>query len=440
MLMRFTVENFLSFHQRIDFNMIASPETTHPHHIVKGMSEQDIGLLRTSILYGANTSGKSNLIHAMNFAKNFIVDGVEKNSMIPVIPFKLDKTCDDQPSRFEFEFRLAEKQFAYGFLVDRTNVYEEWLFEITPQHDVRIFERMGNSITFNFDHDLFGNISPEDTLRIKYEAKSTRENLLFLTNTKERNIGWLHVVYGWFQNFLRIIFPTTVRNSVLVLSQRDQQRFTEYLKLFDLGMTGIQLEEVDLKNGTHSLLLEEQVKQSLSFGRSLASLPYKLVMFDDTEPANALKLSTIHHDKDGNDILFDFLEESDGTQRMIDFIPVLFHLHKYKNIVYVIDEIENSLHPLLIRKFFDVILNHAIFDHAESQFIASTHEVHLLDVKKLFRKDEIWFMEKNQYGESMPYSLANAKVDNLDLVNGYLKGRFGAIPFFKDINELGWKE
>jgi hypothetical protein len=122
----------------------------------------------------------------------------------------------------------------------------------------------------------------------------------------------------------------------------------------------------------------------------------------------------------------------------MDFIPMLLGLSKDK--VFVIDEIERSLHALLVGKLFDLILNHEMFSEAKSQLIASTHEVNLLDIKKLFRKDEIWFVEKNSVGETGLYSLANAEVDKLNLKEGYLGGNFGGIPFIKDVKDLGWRE
>lgn len=440
MLIRFTVENFLSFKDRVDFSMLASPEKRHSHHLVPGESESDFNLLRTSVIYGANASGKSNLIRAMNFARKLIVEGVDKNKKIPVIPFRLDKTCSQKPSRFEFEFRFAKIQFAYGFSIDSTKVHEEWLFEISHQGETPIFERVGSDITFNFDHVLFSTASDGDRKRIGYEADSTRKNLLFLTNSEERNITWLEVVYGWFQTFLRIIFPTSERNSVLTLSQSNKELYDQILNVFDLGVSRTNFEAFDMQDENYHTDFEDKFHTALSYGRNLSKVSPKLAMFDDIKGENPLKLSTIHRDKDGNEVLFDFLEESDGTQRIMDIVPFLFSIHKYEGMVYVIDEIENSLHTLLIRKLFDLILNHEVLKQSASQLIASTHEVYLLDVKNLFRKDEIWFMEKNQYGESHLYSLANTDVEDLDLVNGYLKGRFGAIPFLKDINELGWKE
>jgi len=128
MLIRFTVENFLSFNKRTEFNMIASAEDRHKHHVLYADNDSLVNLLRTSIVYGANASGKSNLIRAMEFAKNFIVEGVEKNKNIRTTPFKLNPGTVKGPSRFEFEFAYKERQYAYGFVTDKFKVHEEWLF------------------------------------------------------------------------------------------------------------------------------------------------------------------------------------------------------------------------------------------------------------------------------------------------------------------------
>jgi AAA15 family ATPase/GTPase len=107
--------------------------------------------------------------------------------------------------------------------------------------------------------------------------------------------------------------------------------------------------------------------------------------------------------------------------------------------VFIVDEIESSLHALLTKKLFEFMLNSKIFINIESQLIATTHEIFLLDVKKLFRKDEIWFIKKRHNRESRLYSLAYADIDNLDIMKGYINGRFGAIPFISNIKELGWE-
>lgn len=190
--------------------MIASHDTNHSHHVVGGDSQESIKLLRTSIIYGANASGKSNLIKAMKFARDFIVNGVEKNTNININNFKLDKTCYIKPSRFEFEFRTHNKQYAYGFLVDKHQIHEEWLFEIGINIETPIYERMGEDINFHdFNHEFFMNISEDEKNRIRYEAKSTRENLLFLTNSQERKIKEVKPIYQWFSDVLKIVFPNS---------------------------------------------------------------------------------------------------------------------------------------------------------------------------------------------------------------------------------------
>ena len=443
MLIRFTVENFLSFNQLVDFNMIASEESHHNHHVIKKTSQEHIDLLRTSILYGANASGKSNLVRAMSFAKDFIVSGVAKNRNIKVKNFKLDSSCQHKPSRFEFEFYCQDKQYAYGFSVDKTQVHEEWLFEMGQQLEAPIFERVNNSIYFNFEHPIFSNISGEEQQRIGYEARSTRKNLLFLTNCQERNIQRFKPIYQWFTENLIIIFTTSKHQALTSLAKLNLDFFNKVIEFFDFGIQQIKVEEIDFDQTPDiPVSIKEEIRAEFPYGQetiqfiSVSSSNY-LIEENELGGLKASKLTTIRTDEVGNEITFEISEESEGTQRLIDLIPMLIGLAKDK--VFVIDEIERSLHTLLSKKLFELILNHELFKQAKSQLIASTHEVNLLDIKNLFRKDEVWFIEKNLAGESLVYSLANADVDQLNIVDGYLSGKFGAIPFIKDIKELGWE-
>ena len=447
MLIRFTVENFLSFNQRIDFNMIAADDTNHSHHVVKGDSDDSIKLLRTSIIYGANASGKSNLIKAMKFARDFIVDGVEKNTNININNFKLDKTCYTKPSRFEFEFRNQDKQYAYGFLVDKHKINEEWLFEIGVNTETPIYERIGEDINFhNFNHEVFLNSSEDEKNRIRYEGASTRENLLFLTNSQERKVKQLEPIYEWFNDVLTIIFPDS-KPLLPFFSQSVQNSLSKFLESLDLGIKKITTNTIDLddynkipseiKNEIKKDFPYEEGEENAIFIPALKCIISKAK--DETDKLMVLNLSPVRLDKENNEVKFEISEESDGTQRLIDLFPMLIHLAR-GNAVYVIDEIERSLHSLLMKKLFDYFLNKTENTNSNSQLIATTHEVYLLDIKDIFRKDEIWFVEKDKHGQSVLYSLANTDVENLDLAAGYLNGRFGAIPFIKDLKSLGWRE
>jgi AAA15 family ATPase/GTPase len=447
MLIRFTVENFLSFNKRVDFNMIASNDTQHSHHIVGGESEESIKLLRSSIIYGANASGKSNLIKAMKFAKDFIVKGIEKNTNINIDNFRLDKICFNKPSRFEFEFRYQNKQYAYGFLIDKLKIHEEWLFEMGLNMETPIYERIGKKINFNFEHELFLNISEYEKNRLAYEADGTRENLLFITNSQERDIKQFENIYTWFHDVLTIIFPNDKTLALPFLNQQVQDSFSKFLSSLDLGIKKISLTETPLKDDKEIEADDkDEIKKVFPYEESENSMlfipNYKSIIArvkDATEELVVLDLSIIRDDKQDNEVEFKISEESDGTQRLVDLFPIFMHL-AIGNAVYVIDEIERSLHSILIYKLVYDFLNNTEYENSNSQLIASTHEVNLLDIKDVFRKDEIWFVEKDKFGQSILYSLANTDVEDLDLVAGYLNGRFGAIPFIKDLKALGWSK
>jgi len=446
MLIRFTVENCLSFNQRLDFNMIASDEARHRHHVVKGYSESDIALLRTSVIYGANEAGKSNLIKAMAFAREFILKGVEKNNSIEVVNFKLDQSCYQKSSRFEFEFRFKGKQFAYGFSIDKSKVVEEWLFEIGHNLEIPLFERDGQGIRFNFKHDMFRAISEKEKQRMDYEADSTRKNLLFLTNCKERNIKWFNPVYEWFNDCLTIMFPSSkVKFLPLILTNDTDIRvfFDNILKLFGFHINKMDVKTFEFETLEIPVTLKKSIKKYFPYGKTGAIAIVSIgedksyIIQEQAGNLKALELVIFRNNQEGEAIPFELLEESDGTRRIMDFIPMLVRLSKGDS-VFVIDEIDRSLHVLLLKKLFDLILNNNMFKNVTSQLIASTHEIYLLDINRLLRKDEIWFISKTN-GESRAYSLANAEVDDLDLAKGYINGRFGAIPFIQDVTELGWE-
>jgi hypothetical protein len=419
--------------------MIASPEERHKHHITKGPAENDIGLLRTSIIYGPNAAGKSNIFKAMAFAKQFIVEGVKRDKPIPVQPFKLDPQCLQKTTRFEFEFRSQDRNYAYGFVVDDTKVHEEWLFEIGLKLELPIFERDLQGTRFNFDHELLLNLSDEEKQRLAFEVKGTRENLLFLTNCQERNIKLFQAVFEWFEDVLQVVFPNA-NIMAFPFAFKDNQEFHNFfnaiLEAFDFGINinivPAYLEQVNIPKEAQELI---KFRKNVAVTFSLDDNEYVMEK-NAGGTSELLEMRTTPKKCNDTRVFFEMAEESRGTQRMINLIPLLKTLLSKPGRVLIIDEIENSLHVLLIKKVFELMLDNYHFINTESQLIATTHKVHLLDLKNLFRKDEIWLVEKDRVGQSVAYSLANADIDHLDLMNGYLNGRFGALPFVRDIRKL----
>jgi hypothetical protein len=445
MLIRFTVENFLSFNQRVDFNMLASDEASHAHHVVTYNGGQMRKLLRTSLLYGANASGKSNLIKAMAFARDFIVNGVDKHKNIDIKPFKLQEDCVSKPARFEFEFYCMGKAYAYGFILEKHRVVGEWLFDLSQVEEISIFERREEQPTgFNYKHPIFDNLSDEGKQRLKFEADGTRDNLLFLTNCQERKIIRFDTIYKWFKETLVIIFPQPKNQFLTTFAQLNESFFNEILTFFDFGIKRIHIQRIDFeKSQDIPIVLKEEIKAYFPYNEDKA----QFVSFADSNYViqkkhgviQASKILAVKEDDKQQEVHFELFEESDGTRRIIDLIPMLIALYQ-NNAVVVIDELERSLHALLSRKLFELFLNNSVFKQSHSQLIATTHEVTLLDIKKLFRKDEIWFIEKDEKRQSVTYSLAGAEVGKLNLVNGYLNGRFGAIAFIGNAETLGWDE
>ncbi|MDM8566033.1 ATP-binding protein [Candidatus Halobeggiatoa sp. HSG11] len=439
MLIRFTVENYLSFNQRIDFNMLASEEANHSHHVVDRNKRK---LLRSSLLYGANGSGKSNLIKAMGFARDFIVDGVGKNKNIELKPFKLQDGNQQKPARFEFEFFCAGRAYAYGFVLGKSQIFGEWLFDISGVEEVSILERREQVIELNYEHPLFDNISAEDKQRFKFEIDAVRKNLLFLTHCAERNLTFFDDIYKWFKDTLVIVFPQFKDPFLITFAKFDEKFFNEILDFFDFGFKRIKFVSIDLeKNKEIKESIKTKIRSDFPHGEGKACFlsfdKFNYIIKEKENEGNleALQIVGVREDDNSKEVDFELFEESDGTHRIIDLIPILMNLYQ-KDTVVVIDELERSLHSILSRTLFDLFLNSPKFKQNHSQLIGTTHEATLLDIVQLFRKDEIWFIERDK--QSIVYSLAGANLGKLDIVNSYLTGRFGAIPLIDEAEVLTW--
>lgn len=446
MLIRFSVENFLSFNEEIEFSMIAGRARKHPHHVIRDTSRDGINILKAGIIYGPNASGKSNLIKAMHFAKEIITKGTDARKRIPVIPFKLDPSRVNEPSKFEFEFRVDRKYYLYGFCLDDTRIHSEWLYEITKTKEHLLFERKTseeNQTTIEFGKIKFESSKERDFF--EFTAMGTRANQLFLTESIDRSIDEFSGIFRWFDKVLTIIFPESIFASLeLHFVQEDSElgpAILKYLKLFDIGISDIKPCKVNLDELTE---IPDDVKEDLladltEDAKVLLKGPEDssyLLMLDDEKQVTIYKLITVHKRKvDGFEAEIDMTEESDGTQRLLDLIPALIALLQSER-VFVVDELERSLHPRLSFKFLELFLNNK--REQQSQIIVTTHEVTLLDLE-LLRRDEIWFVEKNQDGESVVYSLEEfAPRYDKDIRKGYFLGRFGAIPVVKNVSDLGW--
>lgn len=441
MLIRFSVENFLSFEGREKFSMIpgkASLKSEHKTKAVKG-----IRVLKSAILFGANASGKSNLIKAIAFGQTLVMKGSRADKPIDYQKFRLNANLFNKDSRMEYEIQHKGKNYAYGFVFNSERIQEEWLYEIGPGIELKIFERNNKKNSFDLSYILNKLKNDEEKQFLSFTAKGTPNNQLFLSEIRNRKVkenvskitDLLNVI-DWFQNALKVISPDDKYNVGLRFELRDDNElltsFEEFLSYFDTGIEGVCLERVDPDNIELPRQLLNDIKGDLMSKKSevrraaisTKNSTYFLSVKD--EDLIVEKFMTKHTIKDSKEIeKFDTRDESDGTNRIMDFIPLLMDLLKGDN-VFVIDEMERSLHPNLIYDLLDLFLSKAA--NVNSQLILASHESSLL-TQKLLRKDEIWFVVKDQFGASRLHSLEqyNVRFDK-EIRKDYLLGRFKAIP------------
>jgi uncharacterized protein len=431
MLIRFRVSNFLSFKDEVEFSMIPGRvRKQHPNHIISGgPGRNDVDLLRAGVVYGANASGKSNLVRTLGFAKTLIIEGVKARKPIPIIPFKLDKASFGLPSKFEFEIRCGAKDYLYGFEIDNERVHNEWLHQIKKTITVIIYERKTDAKKKTSIE--FGNLNlttKNEVEFLRFVARGTRANQLFLSESIDREVTYFEDVYNWF-NKLIVIYPESRFGFDLSVDSKRTNAMVKYLGKFGTGICGFDLQKIVAESEFPKEILKDITKdlkpgEKTGVMNSMGGQRYLITKNKDGELITS-KLVLKHRMADSNDeVPFDTEDESDGTIRLMDLLPILT-VPDDKPRVFVIDELDRSLHPNLCYQLVDEFLASS----TQNQLIVTTHESNLLTFN-LLRRDEIWFVEKNNQGSSIIYSLEEftPRYDN-DVQKGYLHGRFGAIPF-----------
>lgn len=460
MLIRFCVKNFLSFKDEVEFSMVAGRARKHPDHVVK---VRDLRLLKTGVIFGANASGKTNLIKAMSFAQDFITTGSLRTEYLELTPFLLDSVSENRPSKFLFEIQCGIGQsFEYMFVVDTQRVHKETLYEILPASTRMMFERETDSEGHtNIETGEVNVLVTNEEAPFDFIPKSGNRKQLFLTQYKrledrigEPRIAFLAMIYDWFATTLAPIFTDSVPGTPLGLGYMNvkdfETRYVEILEKLDLGIDGIRPVKIPDFNAKEHL--PDEFKEYVK--THVAELPQNsderaifyyrdldlYVEADSENQYSVYNLMTLHRVKDYDGArAFDLRMESDGTRRLLTLIPELFGLLSDKvDRVFVLDELDRSLHTQLSYKLLELFLNN--IGDRRSQLIVTTHDTSLLDLD-LLRRDEVWFVEKDGNGVSSLYSLEEFDLPkNMDVEKGYLGGRLGAIPILLNDDKLEWAE
>lgn len=443
MLLRFVVKNFLSFNEETEFNLFPSSRTQNLSHHKANANGVDI--LRMSALYGANGSGKSNLIKAITALRVMIVSG--DVSDFETKKFKLNPANSSEPTEFAIEFSCQNKNYYYTISVNNKQVVYEYLAESIKSKDIMIFERkiQEDKQTINF-YNAFIKDEKNKYLTEALADKFLEKNqlLISLLATKyQEEFEEIDRLYKFFKQDLIIITPETIPaglEHMLDSSNSLKLFYNSILKTLSTGVNEIVVQKREVDNQFEASLKKhrsdvfEHLKSDIGAAINFPFDNENILLMNIDDKIIAKVISTIHKDTFGKDVMFSLNEESDGTKRLIELILAFENLIN-NDIVFIIDEIERSIHPLMIK---ELITKFSKDTKAKGQLIFSTHESCLLD-QDIIRTDEVWFAQKDGDGSSKLYSLSDYKVHNtLNIENNYLSGRYGAIPFLSNLKDLNW--
>lgn len=441
MLIRFVVSNFLSFNEEREFDMLPSSLKTHKHHVY---NVGKLKVLKSAAIYGANGAGKSNLIKSIEFVQD-LVNSSALSKSINDKKFKLNSANNSKPVTFEIEFSIGKKIYSYGLNINGNFIEEEWLYEsgITTS-DKLIFERkrLKSGKTKIQMAPKHSKTQKQKVLIELMEDNLLKPNEVFLSKTQELKIKEISLIEEYIVKKIVIIHPGS-RFQTLVPALTTSKRFNSFandlLHTFDTGVSQLGIENTDFQKffGDEDEELKNELITEIEDGNSvLVNTESGGVLATKEDGVLIVKRVVAEHlDNNGQKIDFDLSEESDGTQRLLDFIPAFDGMLEGE-VTFIIDEIDQSLHPTLLKSLVKKIMAD---ENTVGQLIFTTHESNLLDLD-IFRQDEIWFAEKDsKLGSSQLYSLSEFKPRyDLDIRKGYLKGRFGAIPFLANLNDLNW--
>lgn len=416
MLVQFTVGNYLSFREPQTLSLVASSDKHLGQNTFPVPGMKDMSLLKSVAIYGANASGKSNLIKALRFVLSFVMDSAvqrQPGKRIEVSPFKLDPLCLERPSEFELVFVSHGERYVYGFTVDTHRVHEEWLTaaKLGSRAKARSLFRRSASGKVSFGASWKGD-------RAKLEAL-TRPDALLLSVAVQFNSVTVRPVLRWFFSMMLSSpdYPEVFAPAFAAYRLRTDHQYAERMAAFaqvaDLGI---------------ARLRAENVPDDLPADPMGAETPwpaYVLEALRSNDESRIPQLRTVHRRQDGEEVVFDFVtEESEGTKRLLLLAGSWFRCLTGSDRL-VIDELDASLHPTLVR-FLLQTLHQA---PKEPQVIFTTHDPTLLD-RELLRRDQVWFTEKDRDGATKLYSLWDYKVRTDENLQGrYLQGRYGAVPY-----------
>lgn len=430
MLLQFSFGNYRSFKDKATLSMVASKDKEHKNSHVFQLSDK-INVLRSAAIYGANASGKSNLIQAIMFMRNFVLtsskETISSQEKINVDPFLLDIESEKSPSTFEVVFTIEKDRFRYGFQVDSKKVVNEWLFYSLDgkTRESQLFIRE-NTNDFDVKPSFKGASKIQKELTVK-------DNILFLSLCSQLGVEIADKIISQFFLKIGIIKGTeSVGYECFTVEQMDKKEYLDFyielLKTADTGISGLKktekaVDENDLPDNIPDLLRKKLVE-----GKVVDVMSRHAKLNESGE--------------DVGDVFFNMeQQESEGTHQLFCLAGPLFDSIKSDRIL-IVDEFSTKLHPRLVRAIVDLFHNTGKgdeFSNSSAQMIFATHNTDIM-TKYFFRRDQIYLVDKNKKESSVLYALSDFQKGkprkDASYSKDYIAGKYGAVPSIGSLNDL----
>lgn len=414
MILEFSIANFLSFKDKVTFSMLANATNgLDDNYIVFN----NLKVLKTTAIYGANASGKTNLFKILTIVISMLRSSnvANINAKLPIVPFKFDKNTINKPSEFEIKFIVDNVRYVYGFIADTNRIHEEYLYYYPNGRETKIFDRT-NTNNYSFPQ--------KDERSLNDIASKNAPNKFFIATATNWNYEKTKKPYKFLSEDINTFNNLGgLRDLALREYLKDDKKLKdfalEFLKKADFNIEDYKVIETDVPDD-----MLAAIPDFIKVGMNMKEKP---------------KVFTAFFKHNSSDVELSYEEESMGTQVVFCFIPFIMDALNNKRIV-VVDELDKSLHPYLVEMIVQMF-NDPDINKNGAQLIFNTHDTNLLKLDTL-RRDQIWFTEKDDNnGISDLFSLSDFSVRKMENVEkGYMLGRYGAVPFIKNDFNLWEKD
>ncbi len=444
MIVQFSVKNYRSFKDNSILNLVASnyDKNTREDLNIFNVSKYKLRLLKSAVIYGANASGKSKYLEALMFMRQFALNSsknTQQGEPIATEPFRLSSSTLKEGSEFEIIFLLKSELYRYGFEVSNKKVNAEWLYQKSKSKEIELFYREFQEIKTN-DIKI-----PKAKTLIKEQL--IRDNALFLSVLAQFNDKQAELILEWFQNLKTIsgLKEEGYLNDTMKMSQdnKHKERILSFLKNADIGIEDFKLKKYAFNNFEEEIeKMEGNEKLDNELKSALKGLNSYFMRTSKEENREVFTDVIMYHKqfnskgKSIGNVEFSLKEdESSGTRKYFAMIGQIIQVIETGSVL-VVDELDSKLHPNLVCRIVSLFNSKKSNPH-NAQIIFNTHDTNLLS-SGLFRRDQIWFTKRDNFGASILYSLADFKTDevrkNEAFEENYIRGKYGAVPFLSEFD------